>query len=194
MTTSASIQIRGTSLSGIAQTETERLERFVGGVLDMTRLEAGVLEIKREPVDLADVVASAVRRAQRSLGSRDIRIALDPGLPLLQLDFVLIEQAVFNLLDNTAKYSPEQSLILVRGPRYDAAAVLQIVDEETGIPTDDLEWIFEKFHRVTNGNLAQRGTRLGLAVCRGFVEALGGMITASNRTDRSGVILTICFR
>lgn len=178
-------------LIGIAQTETERLERFVSGVLQMTRLEAGGLEIKREPVDLADVVASAIRRARRSLGSRDIRVALEPELPLLKLDFVLIEQAVYNLLDNAAKYSPERSTISVRGVRDDAEVVLQIIDEGAGIPNDNLERIFEKFYRVPDGALEQRGTGLGLAVCRGFVEALGGTITASNRTDRSGAILTV---
>ena len=178
-------------LIGIAQTETERLERFVSSVLHMTRLEAGALEIKREPVHLADVVASAVRRARRSLGTRDIRIALDPELPMLQLDFVLIEQVVYNLLDNAAKYSPENSTISVRGLRGDAEVVLQIIDEGAGIPSNDLERIFEKFYRVTDGALEQGGTGLGLAVCRGFIEALGGSITASNRTDRSGAILTL---
>jgi two-component system, OmpR family, sensor histidine kinase KdpD len=178
-------------LLDIAQGETERLERFVGGVLDMTRLEAGALEIRREPVDLADVIASAVRRAQRVLGPRTVEIDLAPDLPMLQLDFVLFEQVSYNLLDNAAKYSPTASTVYVKGARCCATVVLSIIDEGSGIPDHDLERIFDKFYRGRTGGFDQRGTGLGLAICRGFVEALGGTITASNRTDRSGSIFAL---
>jgi two-component system, OmpR family, sensor histidine kinase KdpD len=178
-------------LLDIAEGETERLERFVGGLLDMTRLEAGALEIRREPVDLADVIASAVRRAQRVLGPRTVKIDLAPDLPMLQLDFVLFEQVLYNLLDNAAKYSPAASTVYVKGARCCASVVLSIIDEGIGIPDDDLERIFDKFYRGRTGGFDQRGTGLGLAICRGFVEALGGTITASNQTDRSGSIFAL---
>jgi len=178
-------------LLDIAQGETERLERFVGGLLDITRLEAGALEITREPVDLADVIASAARRAQRILAPRAVKIGLAPDLPMLQLDFVLFEQVLYNLLDNAAKYSPTASTVYVKGTRCNATVVLSIIDEGTGIPDDDLERVFDKFYRARTGGFEQRGTGLGLAICRGFVEALGGTITASNRTDRSGSIFAV---
>jgi two-component system, OmpR family, sensor histidine kinase KdpD len=178
-------------LLDIAQQETERLERFVGGILDMTRLEERALEVRREPVDLGDVVGSALRRAQRSLGRRTVKIDLAADLPMLQLDFVLFEQVLYNLLDNAAKYSPPTSTVFVKGAQCNDAVVMSIIDEGTGVPDDDVERIFDKFYRARTGGVEQRGTGLGLAICRGFVEALGGMITAGNRTDRSGSIFTI---
>ena len=91
-------------LFDIAQGETERLERFVSGILNMTRLEAGALEMKREPVDLADIVGSAVRRAKTILDRRTVKIELASDLPALNLEFVLFEQALYNILENAAKY------------------------------------------------------------------------------------------
>jgi two-component system sensor histidine kinase KdpD len=178
-------------LLDIAQGEAERLERFVGDILDMTRLEEKALEVRREPVDLGDVVGSALRRARRTLGRRTVKIDLAPDLPMLQLDFVLFEQVLYNLLDNSAKYSPPTSNVCVKGALTNTAVVLSIIDEGTGIPDDDLKRIFDKFYRATTGNFDHGGTGLGLAICRGLVEALGGTIRASNRTDRSGAIFTI---
>jgi two-component system, OmpR family, sensor histidine kinase KdpD len=178
-------------LLDIAQQETERLERFVGGILDMTRLEERALEVRREPVDLGDVVGSALRRAQRTLGRRTVKIDLAPNLPMLQLDFVLFEQVLYNLLDNAAKYSPPTSTVCAKGALTNTVVMLSIIDEGTGVPDDDVERIFDKFYRARTGGVEQGGTGLGLAICRGFVEALGGTIAASNRTDRSGSIFTI---
>jgi two-component system sensor histidine kinase KdpD len=178
-------------LLDIVQAETERLEQFIVGILDMTRLEERALEIRREPLDLGDVVGSALRRARRTLGRHTVKIDLALNLPMLQLDFVLFEQVLYNLFDNATKYSPPNSTIYVKGNHLDTAVVLSIIDEGTGIPDDDLERIFDKFYRAKTGDFDHGGTGLGLAICRGFVEALGGSIAASNRTDRSGAILTI---
>ena len=169
-------------LLDIVQAETERLEQFVVGILDMTRLEERALEVRREPVDLGDVVGSALRRARRTMGRHTVKIDLAPDLPMLQLDFVLFEQVLYNLFDNVTKYSPPNSTIYVKGDHLDTAVVMSIIDEGTGIPDDDLERIFDKFYRVKTGDFDHGGAGLGLAICGGFVEALGGSIAASNRT------------
>jgi two-component system, OmpR family, sensor histidine kinase KdpD len=179
-------------LLDIAQGEAERLERFVDSLLTMTRLEAGILEMKREPVDLADVVGSAMRRVQKNMGSQRVKISLPSDLPMVALDFVLFEQVLYNLLDNAAKYCPDTSSICVKGERCADTIVLSVSDEGCGIPQSDLERVFEKFFRGTaRGGHRQEGIGLGLAICRGFIEALGGTITAGNRMDRPGAVFTI---
>lgn len=174
-----------------AQEEAERLNRFVGNLLDMTKLEAGAIEIKRDPVDLADVVGSAVRRARAVLGDRRVRIDCPTDLPMLLLDFVLFEQALFNLLDNAAKYAPPGSLVTIVARRRTDDVTLEIADEGPGIPAADVERIFDKFYRVRSGDQQRAGTGLGLVVCRGFIEAQGGRIVAANRRDRAGAVFTV---
>jgi two-component system sensor histidine kinase KdpD len=110
---------------------------------------------------------------------------------MLKLDAVLFEQALFNLLDNAAKYSPDGTTISVLGWRDQKSVCLQIVDEGGGIPPAELESVFDKFHRAQKGDHVRAGTGLGLAIARGFVESLHGTIVAGNRTDRSGAAMTI---
>ena len=113
------------------------------------------------------------------------------SLPLLKLDAVLFEQVLFNLLDNAAKYAPPHTSISIQTWRDDHAACLQILDEGRGIADDDAERIFEKFYRASKGDRVRAGTGLGLAISRGFVEAMGGTISAGNRSDRQGAVFTI---
>jgi two-component system sensor histidine kinase KdpD len=120
-------------------------------------------------------------------------VTIEPDLPLLRLDFVLIEQVLLNLLDNAAKYSPPQSRIGIRARREKELVTIEIMDEGSGIPEDALERIFDKFFRVKAADRQRAGTGLGLAICRGFVEAMGGNIVAENRTDRSGAAFRIAF-
>jgi two-component system sensor histidine kinase KdpD len=174
-----------------AQEEGERLNRFVANLLDMTRLDTGALELKREPVDLGDLIGTALRRSAPMIGSRRVEVAIEPELPLLKLDFVLMEQVLVNLLDNAAKYSPPKSRIDIRIKRSDSEVTIEIMDEGTGIPEDALERIFDKFFRVKAADRQRAGTGLGLAICRGFVEAMGGRVVAENRPDRPGAIFRI---
>jgi two-component system sensor histidine kinase KdpD len=112
-------------------------------------------------------------------------------VPMLELDPVLFEQALFNVLDNAGKYAPPGTTVHIRSWRERAAVVLQVLDEGVGIPAGDVERIFDKFYRAQKGDQVRAGTGLGLAISRGFVEALKGTITAANRTDRSGAVFTI---
>ncbi len=174
-----------------AQEEAERLNRFVGNLLDMTKLEAGAIAVRREPVLLADVIGSAVREARKILGQRPVAIDMPPDLPMLALDFVLFEQALFNLLDNAAKYTPPSSTITVAVRHAADRVTIEIADEGPGIPPADLERIFDKFYRVRSSDHQRAGTGLGLVVSRGFIEAQGGRIVAGNRNDCSGAVFTI---
>ncbi|WP_439358447.1 DUF4118 domain-containing protein [Bradyrhizobium sp. DASA03007] len=171
--------------------ESERLNRFIANLLDMTKLESGAIVPNTALHDLGEIVGSALRRAAKILAAHKVELVLAADLPMLELDAVLFEQVLFNLLDNAAKYSPPDTTIAIRSQRERDHVVLQIADEGGGIPPDELESVFDKFYRVQKGDHVRPGTGLGLAISRGFVEAMRGTISAANRSDRSGAILTI---
>ncbi|UPK28696.1 sensor histidine kinase [Bradyrhizobium sp. 195] len=171
--------------------ESERLNRFIANLLDMTKLESGAIVPNTALHDLGEIVGSALRRASKILDSHKVALVLAADLPMLQLDAVLFEQVLFNLLDNAAKYSPPDTTISIKSKRERDHVVLEIADEGAGIPPDELESVFDKFYRVQKGDHVRPGTGLGLAISRGFVEAMRGTISAANRGDRSGAVLTI---
>jgi two-component system sensor histidine kinase KdpD len=171
--------------------EADRLNRFIGNLLDMTWLESGALKPRQTPAEVSDVIGTALQRAAKILAHHRVEVALEPNLPMLALDMVLFEQVLFNLLDNAAKYAPAGSLITITASRQGDSVLLRVMDEGDGIPAGDLERIFEKFHRVSGADRRRAGTGLGLAICRGFVEAMEGTITASNRSDRKGAVFTV---
>ena len=184
------VQQTGELLSTIRE-EAERLDRFVGNLLDMSRLEAGVLGAKRETVDVVDLVETAAKRLARRLAGHRLGLDLPADLAPVAADSVLLEQAIFNLLDNAVKYSPAGSTVRV-GARQDGDHILlTVADEGPGIDPDALPRIFDKFYRAKDADRRTAGTGLGLAVARGFVEAFGGTLEAANRTDRSGALMTI---
>ena len=170
-------------LLGNALDETERMTRFIGNLLDMTRLGAGALEPKFQECDLREIVASARKRLGRALAQHTLLIGATEGVPLVRLDPVLMEQVLVNLLDNAAKYSPEGSTIEVRAELHKYAITISVLDQGSGIPPEHLTKIFELFHRVQQGDRQRAGIGLGLTVCRGFVEAMGGTLRASNRAE-----------
>ncbi len=173
--------------------EAERLSRFVANLLDMTRLEAGALAPRLETADLGEVIGSALARAAKVLAGHRIATDIATGLAMLPLDVVLFEQALFNVLDNAAKYAPAGSTIAVRAWDAGGEVRLQVIDEGPGIPPDALAHVFEKFYRAPEGDRKPAGTGLGLAIARGFTEAMGGRIDAANRSDRSGIVFTFRF-
>ena len=171
--------------------ESERLNRFIANLLDITRLESGAIVPQTTLQDLGELVGSALARGAKILAHHKVDVELAADLPMLELDPVLFEQVLFNLLDNASKYAPANTAIRIRSWREAQSVVLQVLDEGAGIPAGDVERIFDKFYRAQKGDQVRAGTGLGLAISRGFVEALKGTITAANRADRSGAVFTI---
>ena len=178
-------------LLGTAQEETERLNRFVGNLLDMTKLESGVIVPKREALDLSEVIGSVLRRASTLLQTHVVRTDLPPDLPEVVLDHTLIEQVLFNLLDNAAKFAAPATTITIAAAQDERGIGLDVSDEGPGIDADDLAHVFDKFYRVTVGDRRRAGTGLGLSICRGLLQAMDCTIAVANRADRSGARLTV---
>jgi two-component system sensor histidine kinase KdpD len=176
-----------------ALSEAGRLDRFVRNLLDMTRLDAGVIVPKREAVDVGDLVSTALRRAAPLLKDHAVASSVAPDLPTLSLDFVLAEQALLNILDNAAKYSAVGGRLSIDVRRTNGRIEIAVRDEGPGLPPDTLERLFDKFYRADAGDRRRAGTGLGLAIAKGFVEVQGGTIAARNRTDRSGAEFVVSY-
>jgi two-component system sensor histidine kinase KdpD len=171
--------------------ESERLNRFIANLLDMTKLESGAVVPNLALHDVGEVVGSALRRATKILAQHRVALDFAADLPMLEIDAVLFEQVLFNLLDNAAKYSQGGTVITMRSYRDGGQFVLEVADEGEGIPAGEVESVFDKFYRAQKSDHVRPGTGLGLAISRGFIEAMHGRIFASNRRDRSGAVLTI---
>ncbi|MCJ8054801.1 sensor histidine kinase KdpD [Shinella curvata] len=171
--------------------ESERLNRFIANLLDMTRIGSGAMEPNYAWHYVGDIAGSALARAGKIISHHRIEVRIPHTLPMLRVDPVLFEQVLFNLIDNAAKYAPEDTLIEISGRQDGNTVLLCVADEGPGIPPDDIERIFDSFYRVRKGDHVRAGTGLGLSICRGFIEAMGGKITAANRTEHSGAIFTI---
>ena len=160
--------------------EAERLNRYVGNLLDMTRLEGDGLNIRRDWVDARDVLRAAMDRVSRRLGKRRVTRDFPPDLPVVKADSALLEQALVNILENAIAYSPDNSTIELAAYEDRNNVVLSIEDEGRGIPTAELERVFEKFRRMEEPTDRGKGSGLGLAIAKGFVEAMGGRIAAAS--------------
>jgi two-component system, OmpR family, sensor histidine kinase KdpD len=158
--------------------EAESLERRLGNLLNMTRLEAGALEVRRQWQPLEEVVGTALRRTDGALSGRDVRVALPEDLRLVPIDGVLIEQVFVNLLENAAKYTPAGTPIEISARDTGDAVEVEINDRGPGVPAADAAKIFEKFQR---GRPDVTGAGLGLTICRGIVGAHGGHISVTRR-------------
>ena len=165
--------------------EAERLNRYVGDLLDMTRLEGGALNTRSEWTDARDVLDAAIGRVSRRLEHRVLTRDFPPQLSSVETDPGLLEQAIVNILENAIAYSPDGSSIEVAAYEDRANVVISIEDEGPGIPQADIERVFEKFRRLEEPSDRARGERnkgagLGLSIAKGFVEAMGGRIAAAS--------------
>lgn len=170
--------------------ETERLNDYVGNVMDLSRLRGGAIQPRLELTELADIVDAALRRA-RLLAGRDVVVKLPPDLPMLRLDLFLLQQALVNLIENAAKYSPPKSRITIAARVKDARVELDVSDTGLGIPKDELERVFDRFYRGVPAESGPAGSGLGLAICRAFVEANGGKVHAISEGGGTGATFRI---
>jgi two-component system sensor histidine kinase KdpD len=170
-----------------ATRQAARLNHLVENLLDMTRLEAGALHLNREATDMQDLIGAVTRQMASGLCDHPLQVDLPPDLPLVTLDAVLIAQVLENLLDNACKYSVPQDPITIAIRLKEKQIEVAVRDHGIGIPTADLERIFDKFYRVQRREPVA-GTGLGLSICRGIVEAHGGRIWAANNPDQGATI------
>ena len=177
------------SLVETAREEADRLNRIVGNLLNMTRIEGGAMHIIWEPGDVQDVIGSALEQLKRQLKDRPVTVKVPQDLPLVPMGFVFIVLVLVNVIENAIKYSPPGSPIEIQARVKDEAIEIQVSDHGIGIPPEDLEHIFDKFYRVQRPNNVS-GTGLGLSIAKGITEAHGGHIWAENRPE-GGTTITL---
>jgi two-component system sensor histidine kinase KdpD len=167
--------------------ETDRLNTLVGNLLDMSRLNAGALEITSAPVGLEEVLPTALRNL--GVGDDDVRVDVDESLPRVVADAGLLERALANLLDNAIRFSPPGMTPRVSAGAIDGLVDLRIADRGPGVPAAERDRLFQPFQRL--GDSSPQGVGLGLAVAKGFVEAMGGELETE---DTPGGGLTVVVR
>ncbi|MBO9559742.1 MAG: sensor histidine kinase KdpD [Caulobacter sp.] len=160
--------------------EAERLNRYVGNLLDMTRLEGGALRLRTDWTDVRDVLGAAADRVSRRLETRILTRDFPAELSLVRADASLLEQAVVNILENAIAYSPPGTRIEMAAYEDRSNVVISIEDEGRGIPTAELEQVFEKFRRMEEPTDRSQGAGLGLSISKGFIDAMGGRIAAAS--------------
>ncbi len=158
--------------------EGDRLNRLVQNLLEMTRLESGAVELRREPHPVEEVIGAALNRLGKRLRGRPVTTRVPPDLPLVSIDDVLIEQVLVNLLDNTLKYTPPGTAIAINATATDRGVTIEFADRGPGLPRGEEDRVFEKFYRPASSK--GPGAGLGLAICRGIIDAHGGRIWAHN--------------
>lgn len=171
-----------------AFSEAQRLDRFVGNLLDITRLDSGALQPKREPCDLEELIGCALAASARTLAGRPVETRLEPNAQGI-FDLVLLTQVLVNLLENADRHSPPGRPIELAGRSDEGALLIEVIDHGGGVPTEDLERLFERFFHVSVPE-GGGGTGLGLSICKGIVEAHGGAIAASS-TPGGGLTVSL---
>ncbi|MDD5082156.1 MAG: DUF4118 domain-containing protein [Dehalococcoidales bacterium] len=177
------------SLIQVARGEAERLNRLITNLLNTTRMEAGAMRLCLQPSDIQDLIGAALEQLSGRLDTRSVKIDIPLELPFISVDFGLVVQALFNILDNAMRYSPTDSPIEIAARQVDQQVEIKVVDRGIGIPAEDLSKVFEKFYRVQRPH-DESGTGLGLAICKGIVEAHSGHIMAENRPG-GGTVITL---
>jgi two-component system sensor histidine kinase KdpD len=166
----------------------DRLNRLVENLLDMTRLESGMLKLRLDWCDVGDLISVTLNRLKPFLEQHQVVVDLPLKLPLVRLDFVLIEQALHNLIHNSAVYTPRGTRIRIAVKMEASALVITVSDRGPGIPPEVLSKIFDKFYRAPG--VQRGGVGLGLSIARGLIEAHGGTLRAENR-ERGGISFII---
>jgi two-component system, OmpR family, sensor histidine kinase KdpD len=171
--------------------EAERLNKFVSNLLQMTRVESGALIPSLRFADVDDLIGTVLDNAQRRLEKHDLYVDVAERLPLINVDFVLMETVLMNLLENACKYSPVESTISVMAYEGDGEVIIDVKDQGQGIPSEDLGAVFDKFFRVKARDRKIAGTGLGLAICKGILEGHNGSIEALSDGPGQGTTMRI---
>jgi len=166
--------------------EAERMSNLVNNILDMARLDAGVVELKKEWHPVEEIVGTVLTRLQKQLAGRPVKVKLPSGIPMMFVDAVLIEQVLINLLENALRYTPSGSGLEITAEASEHAIEIAVADHGPGIPLGREDHLFEKFYQARH-EAAQSGVGLGLAICRAIVEVHGGRIYALNRPSGGAV-------
>ncbi|MEO8648509.1 MAG: ATP-binding protein, partial [Acidobacteriota bacterium] len=153
--------------------ETDRLNTFVESMVELAQIQSGQRQFRRRGVLPEEIIVAAARRAKAIKSTHKLASKIEPGLPKVSVDPRALAEAVFNLLQNSASHSPAGSTIMISAEKADGGVRFAVEDEGTGIPEDEREAVFERFHR-SNGSV--HGLGMGLAIVRGIVEGHGGRI------------------
>lgn len=171
--------------------EAERLDRYIQNLLDMTRLGHGALKLARDWVSPGDIVGSALSRLRAVLAPLQVQTLVPVELPLLYVHAALIEQALVNVLENAARFSPVNGRLELEAGAIDGELFFAVSDEGPGIPEDERAKIFDMFYTAARGDRGGQGTGLGLAICQGMVGAHGGRISVGQGIDGHGTCITL---
>ncbi|MCX2898916.1 sensor histidine kinase [Pseudomonas mandelii] len=171
--------------------EAERLDRYIQNLLDMTRLGHGALKLARDWVSPADIVGSSLNRLRAVLAPLQVSTEVPPELPLLYVHAALIEQALVNVLENAARFSPAHGRLQLRAGVVDSELFFSVSDEGPGIPEEERAKIFDMFYTAARGDRGGQGTGLGLAICQGMVGAHGGRISVADGIEGRGTCITL---
>ncbi|MFJ7106543.1 DUF4118 domain-containing protein [Pseudomonas sp. NPDC098740] len=171
--------------------EAERLDRYIQNLLDMTRLGHGALKLARDWVSPADIVGSSLNRLRAVLAPLQVTTEVPPELPLLYVHAALIEQALVNVLENAARFSPSHGRLQLRAGADDGELFFSVSDEGPGIPEEERAKIFDMFYTAARGDRGGQGTGLGLAICQGMVGAHGGRISVADGIEGRGTCITL---
>lgn len=166
--------------------ESNCLNRIVNNLLDMTKMEAGVLRLSKKPCDLRDIIGACLEQLKEKISSRNVKVDIPKDFPEVVADFLFMMKAFYNIIDNALKYSPPDSLIEIRASCVLSKAKIEIEDYGAGISRGDLGHIFEKFYRVEKSENVS-GTGLGLCISKGIIEAHNGQITVKSVIGKGSV-------
>ncbi|MBP9021871.1 MAG: sensor histidine kinase KdpD [Spirochaetes bacterium] len=159
----------------------DRLNHLVDNLLDMSRLESGMLKLNKKLNDIGELISVSVRRLEKELADHILVLSIDENIPPIYIDFTLMEQALTNLIYNAVSYTPAGSKIEIAAISQNSFIKIELKDNGPGLSEEDIPYLFDKFRR--GAHVSAGGTGLGLSICKGIIEAHGGMIRAMNRAD-----------
>lgn len=175
--------------------EAQRLNRYTQNLLDMTRLGSGQIRLERSWVSIEDILSATQKRVRPLLIQNRLELKITPKLPLLHVQSAFLEQALFNIIDNAIKFSPAGAPVIVRCYKDGEQLFIDVCDQGPGVPVEERERVFERFHTAEKGDRRRSGSGLGLTICRGMIVAHGGSVSIhDNPYGEMNGLLGTCLR